>query len=212
MRLLLLGATGLVGKNVLAQALATAAVTSVVAPTRQPLAPHPKLRNPVSDQLTSLLSEGIMEGVDGVVCALGTTIGKAGSKEAFRSVDYGMPLAFAGSAHDQRVGTFVIVSASTANAASFIFYSRTKGEVERDIERVGFRSLTIVRPGLIGGERDEPRFKEGLALRLMSIFSPILPKKIQINPAPAIASACLSAVIAAKPGIHLCLAENLLGI
>ena len=152
-----------------------------------------------------------MEGVDGVVCALGTTIGEAGSKEAFRAVDYGMPLVFARSAHDQRVGTFVLISASTANAGSSIFYSRIKGEVERDIERVGFPSLTIVRPSLIGGERDEPRFKEGVALRLMNIFAPILPKKFQINPASAIASACLGAVIAARPGVHFCLAENLVG-
>ena len=71
MKLLLLGATGLVGKNVLAQALSHPAVTGVVAPTRQPLALHPKLRNPVSDHLASLLSEGITQGVDGVVCALG---------------------------------------------------------------------------------------------------------------------------------------------
>lgn len=209
MKLLLLGATGLVGKNVLTQALAHPAVTGVVAPTRRHLQTHPKLRNPVSDQLASLLSEGITEAVDGVVCALGTTIGKAGSKEAFREVDYGLPLAFAQSAQAQGVRTYVLVSASTANADSSIFYSRIKGEVERDTERVGFQSLTFIRPGLIGGERDEPRFRESVALRLMSIFGPILPKKFQINPAPAIAAACLSAVMAAKPGVHFCLAENL---
>ena len=89
MKILLLGATGLVGKNVLAQALADSAITDVVAPTRQPLAPHPKLINPVSNRLESLL--GVTKGVDGVVCALGTTIGKAGSKEAFREVDYVCP-------------------------------------------------------------------------------------------------------------------------
>ncbi len=90
-----------------------------------------------------------------------------------------------------------------------MFYPRIKGEIERDIEHVGFESLTIVRPGLIGGERDEPRLREGVALRLMSIFAPILPKKFHINPAPAIASAILNAVTTAKPGRHFRYAGSL---
>ncbi len=176
MKILLLGATGLVGKNVLAQALAHSAITGVVAPTRHPLAPHPKLINPVSDHLESLL--GVTQGVDGVVCALGTTIGKAGSKEAFREVDYGLPLAFARSAHEYGVEIFVLVTASAASVSSAMFYPRIKGEIERDIELVGFRSFTIVRPSLIGGERAEPRFWEGVALRLMSVLAPVLPKEV----------------------------------
>src|SRR5580658_1491530 len=127
MNLLLLGATGLVGRNVLAQALANAAVTRVIAPTRRPLEPHPKLTNPVSDRLEVLLSESINPGIDGVVCSLGTTIKKAGSKEAFRHVDYALPLKFARTAHQHGVGTFVLVSASTASVNSAVFYSRIKG-------------------------------------------------------------------------------------
>jgi uncharacterized protein YbjT (DUF2867 family) len=209
MKILLLGASGLVGRNVLAQALAHPAITGVVAPARRPLAPHPKLINPVSDHLESLLSEGMAPGVDSVVCALGTTISKAGSKEAFREVDYVLPLAFARSAREHGVETFVLVSASVASVSSAMFYPRIKGEIERDIELVGFRSLTIVRPSLIGGERDEPRFREGIALRLMSIFAPILPKKLHVNPAPAIATAILDAVTTAEPGRHFRYAESL---
>jgi uncharacterized protein YbjT (DUF2867 family) len=209
MKILLLGASGLVGENVLAQALVHPAVTGVVAPTRRPLAPHPKLINPVSDRLGSLLSEAVVRGIDGVVCALGTTIGKAGSKEAFREVDYVLPLTFARGAHEHGAETFVLVSASVASVSSAMFYPRIKGEIERDIELVGFRSLTIVRPSLIGGERDEPRFSEGIAVRLMSIFAPILPKKFHINPAPTIAAACLSAVTTSEPGRHFRYAESL---
>ncbi len=197
------------GKNVLAQALADPAIKSVVAPTRRPLAPHPKLTNPVSDHLESLLPAGVAGGVDAVVCALGTTISKAGSKEAFREVDYVLPLAFARSAHQYGTETFVLVSASVASVSSAIFYPRIKGEIERDIELVGFNSLTIIRPSLIGGEREEPRFREGMALRLMSIFAPILPKKFHVNPAPTIAAAILNAVTAAKPGLHYRYAESM---
>jgi uncharacterized protein YbjT (DUF2867 family) len=184
MKILLLGSSGLVGKNVLAQALAHPAVISVVAPTRQPLAPHPKLTNPVSDHLESLLSEGVAWGIDGVVCALGTTISKAGSKEAFREVDYVLPLAFARFAHEHGVETFVLVSASVASVNSSLFYPRIKGEIERDIELVGFRSLTIVRPSLIGGERDEPRLSEGIALRLIRIFAPVSQRNFMSTPRP----------------------------
>jgi uncharacterized protein YbjT (DUF2867 family) len=210
MKILLLGASGLVGRNVLQQSLTHPGVTAVIAPSRRPLAPHPRLTNPVSDHLESLIPEVVTQGIDGVVCALGTTISKAGSKEAFREVDYAMPLRFALSAHASGAETFVLVSASVASVRSAMFYPRVKGEIERDIEGVGFRSLTIVRPGLIGGERDEPRFAEGIALRLMKIFAPVLPKRFRVNPAPAIAAACLSAVTRSEPGIHFRLAQDLI--
>lgn len=209
MNILLLGATGLVGRNVLAQALANPAVTSVIAPTRRPLEPHLKLTNPVSDRLEALLSEGINQGIEGVVCCLGTTIKKAGSKEAFSEVDYALPLKFARDAHQHGVETFVLISASTASTNSAMFYSRTKGEVERDIGLVGFRSLTIVRPSLIGGQRDESRLMEHIALQLLQVLAPILPKKLQINPSETIAAACLNAVMAGDPGFHVRSAECL---
>lgn len=209
MKMLLLGATGLVGKNVLAQALANPAVTVVIAPTRRRLEPHPKLINPVSDHLASLLPDGIDHQIDGVICALGTTIKKAGSKDAFREVDYALPLKFAQAMHQRGVETFVLVSASVASASSAIFYSRIKGEVEREIRLVGFRSLTVVRPSLIGGEREEPRLMEHIAVRFLGVLAPILPKKLQINPAPTIAAACLTALITAKPGFHIRNAESL---
>ncbi len=90
-----------------------------------------------------------------------------------------------------------------------MFYPRIKGEIERDIELLGFRSLTIVRPSLIGGERDEPRFREGVALRLMSALAPVLPKKFHVNPAPAIAAAVLDAAMTAEPGRHFRYSESL---
>lgn len=209
MKLLLLGASGLVGKNVLARALAHPAIIDVIAPTRSPLTPHPKLTNHVSDHLESLVAEGVAHGVDAVVCALGTTISKAGSKEAFREVDYALPLALALSAHEQGAETFVLVSASVASVSSSFFYPRIKGEIERDIRLVGFKSLSIVRPSLIGGERDEPRFKEAIALRLLSIFAPILPKKFHVNPAATIAAVILNAVTATEPGYRLINSESL---
>src|SRR5271168_495559 len=87
MRVLILGATGLVGKSALMQAVTHPAIAQVIAPTRKPLPPSSKLSNPVAERLELLLPEVLTWGVDAVICALGTTSGKAGSKGAFRQVD-----------------------------------------------------------------------------------------------------------------------------
>ena len=86
MKVLILGATGLVGRNALAQLLAQQAVTQVIAPTRRPLPTQDKLTNPVAPKLERLLAEMTNWQPDAFICATGTTINKAGSKEAFRSV------------------------------------------------------------------------------------------------------------------------------
>jgi uncharacterized protein YbjT (DUF2867 family) len=163
----------------------------------------------VSDQLELLLPEVPTWGVDAVICALGTTKGKAGSNEAFRQVDYVLPLAFARLAHQQGAETFALVSAIGADAGSSFFYPKTKGEVERDIKLVGFRSLTILRPSLIGGKREDSRFAEGVALALSRILAPILPKKFHVNPAAKIAGVLVESIVTAEPGCHYRYAESL---
>lgn len=200
MRLLLLGATGLVGSETLALALANASISAVIAPTRKPLAPAAKLVNPIVSRLEDLLPDLPAFGPQAVICALGTTQAKAGSKEAFRHVDHELPVAFGKAAHAAGVETFALVSAMGASTDSRIFYTRTKGEVERDIQAIGFRSLTICRPSLIGGDRQETRHAEGLGLALTRLLTPVLPKRLRINPASTIAAALLGAVIEARPG------------
>jgi uncharacterized protein YbjT (DUF2867 family) len=209
MKILILGTTGLVGRSALAQAVTHPTVTQVIAPTRKPLPRSSKLTNPVSDQLELLLPEVLTWGVDAVICALGTTKGKAGSNEAFRQVDYVLPLAFARRAHQQGAETFALVSAIGADASSSFFYPKTKGEVERDIKLVGFRSLTILRPSIIGGKREDSRFAEGVALALSRILAPILPKKFHVNPAAKIAGVLVESIVAAEPGCHYRYAESL---
>jgi len=77
------------------------------------------------------------------------------------------------------------------------FYARTKGEVERDIQQIGFRSLTICRPSIIAGERSETRIAEGAVLAISRALAPILPKKFHVNPAPVIAASLLDSVLTA---------------
>ena len=208
MKLILLGASGLVGGRVLARALASARVEAVVAPTRKPLAAHPKLLAPPVD-FDALPAEAAWWEADAAICALGTTMRKAGSQAAFRRVDHDYVLAAARLA--QRGGTpaFVLNSALGADARSSIFYNRVKGEVEAALAQLGFDSLTFVRPGLIGGEREESRPAERAALMAVGLLGPLLPRRWRVNPAEHIAAALLEAAIAQRRGMHVVEAETL---
>jgi uncharacterized protein YbjT (DUF2867 family) len=202
MKVLILGATGLVGRNALAQALARPAVTQVIAPTRKPLATQNKLMNPVAPELELLLPEVTSWEPDAAICATGTTIKKAGSKEAFLSVDHDLPLSFARLVHQAGAQDFALVSAIGASVDSSFFYARVKGELERDVREIGFRSLTILRPSIIEGERDEVRLAESVVLKLSHFLAPVLPKRFHVNPAPKIAQVLVDSVVTAEPGCH----------
>lgn len=209
MKLLLLGATGLVGSRTLKLALSNHAFSEVIAPTRKPLGPSDRLVNPITSLLEEIVPVLMARRPDAVICALGTTQAKAGSKEAFRYVDYELPIAFGKAAHSAGVERYAIVSAMGASPDSRSFYYRTKGEVERDIQEIGFTSLTICRPSLISGERNEARAAEGAALTFLRLLAPILPKKYHVNPADVIAASLIEAVIVAKAGCRWISSEEM---
>ncbi|WP_219137119.1 NAD-dependent dehydratase [Janthinobacterium sp. UMAB-60] len=208
MKLLLVGATGLVGREVLRLALADARVTAIVAPVRKPLPAHPRLEAPLVD-FDRLPPDAPWWQAAAVICTLGTTMKVAGTRQAFLRVDHDYPLAVARLALAAGTRTYALNSAAGANAGSRIFYNRVKGELERDLEPLGFASLTYVRPGLIGGERDVARAGEGAALRLLRVLGPVLPRRWRINPAPRIAQALLEAALAGAPGVHVVSSEQL---
>src|SRR5690554_1711737 len=199
MRLLLLGATGLVGSHVLDLAVADERIEEVIAPTRRPLPDQPGLTAPQID-FDHLPADADWWQADAVLCALGTTMKKAGSREAFRRVDYDYPLQAARLARRHGAPTFVLNSAMGADPDSRFFYNRVKGELERDLKEVGFDSLTFVRPGLIGGEREEFRLGEHLTTLALGAIGPVLPKKWRINPADHIALAMIDAAVVARSG------------
>lgn len=202
MRLLILGATGLVGRHALALALADARVERVAAPGRRAPPAHEKLHAPTVD-FERLPDDAALWAADACICALGTTLKAAGSREAFRRVDHDHALAAARIARRHGTRTLALVSAMTADAGSRLFYNRVKGELERDVEALGFPSLTLVRPGLIGGERVESRPAERAAALLLTALRPVLPRSLRVNPAPAIARALLEAALEGRPGRHV---------
>lgn len=197
--LLLAGGTGLVGSFVLEQALADVRVNQLVALTRRPLPAHPKLVNPVVD-FEQLPADAAWWRVDAAICCLGTTIGKAGSQAAFRRVDYDYPLMIAQRVRAHGARGYVLVSAMGADAGSRIFYNRTKGELEVALAGLGFPSLSVLRPGLIGGDRQERRGGERLAGYVLGRLDPILPARFRIVPAERIAHRLLEVALTAAAG------------
>jgi len=170
---LVAGATGLIGSHLLDLLLASPAHDKVIALTRRPLdRTHEKLSNLVADfdQLeVAVSSSGIR--VDEAYCALGTTIKKAGSKEAFRKVDFEYETAFARAALAAGASKFALISAVGADARSPIFYSRVKGETEQAVRDLGFACIHIFQPGVLLGERDESRPAEQLAVVLAPLLN-----------------------------------------
>lgn len=208
LRLMLVGATGLVGHCVLQQALASVQVGQVVAPTRSALAPHPKLLNPLVD-FDHLPSDAAWWAVDAVICTLGTTIKVAGSQAAFYRVDHDYPLQVARLARQHGATAYALNSALGADPASRVFYARTKGELERDLQTLDYPSLTLARPGLIGGERQQARPAEQLAVRLSTLLQPLLPRRYRVVPAARIAHHLLQAALAGTPGVRVLMSEQL---
>ncbi len=207
-RLLLLGASGVVGRAVLQLALEHQEVAAVIAPTRNALPSHGKLANPVTAELESLLLQAIASwSIDAVICALGTTMKKAGSQKSFYRVDHDLPVVFARAARLRGAEAFALVSAIGASSSSRFFYPRTKGETETDVQSVGFKSLTILRPMIIEGERGEFRLGESIVLRM--VFDPILPRRLRANPASTIARVALEAVVNPRPGVHVVFTQDL---
>lgn len=209
MQLLLLGATGLVGSHVLELALADPRVAGVTAPTRRPLPSRPGLSAPTLD-FDQLPQDPSIWTADVVICALGTTLKSAGSRERFYRVDHDYPLEIARLAKAHGASTFVLNSAKGAAVKSLFFYSRVKGETERDILALGFERTVLVRPGLIDGPRPKPRPMEQWAGRVLSVLKPILPPSVKANRPEAIARTMLEAAISAVPGVTVVPSQDLL--
>ncbi|HEY0156218.1 MAG TPA: oxidoreductase [Thermoanaerobaculia bacterium] len=169
---LLLGATGLVGREILRLLLGDAAVERVTVIARRPTGnAHTKLDERILD-LGEMQQHPDAFAADAIFCALGTTIKTAGSQDRFRVVDYDYPLMAARLGKQQGAQHYLLVSALGANAGSRVFYNRVKGEVERDLLALNYPRTTIARPSLLLGEREEFRLGERVFERLGWLVPP----------------------------------------
>jgi uncharacterized protein YbjT (DUF2867 family) len=186
--------------------LESPAYGSIVSVARRPLnVSHPKFQQ-IKTEFNALNSVSLEARVDDVFCMLGTTIGKAGSKPAFRAVDFDAVIALAKFGRAVGATGFYVVSAQSANPHSRFFYLRVKGEMEHALKSLGYPSVGIFRPALIKGERQEMRTAESLGLSLAAVLSPLMQgplRKYRPNSAESIARAMVNAAKAAVPGIRI---------
>ena len=169
LKVLLLGATGLIGKNCLEQLSLESQISKIIClGRRKPLWDGLKIE-PYVVHFTELENCPVdLFKVDVVICCLGTTIKKAGSQQEFRKLEIDQTLAIAKKSREQGCGKFIIVTSLGAHYKSSNFYLRIKGEIEEKLKGLGFSSLTILRPSLLLGSRSERRIGEEIGKWLTS--------------------------------------------
>ena len=209
LRLLLVGATGAVGRQVLTAAIADPRVAQVIAPTRRPLPAQAKLDNPLID-FVHLPAEASWWQVDAVICTLGTTIKAAGSPAAFAAIDRDLPIQVAHLARQGGATRYALNSSLGASLAGN-FYLRTKAEAEAGIRAIGFPTYTIVRPSLIDAVREESRLGESIGLAVARAFQPLIPRRYRAVKAERIACALLEGVLRDQAGECIIESEQLQG-
>jgi uncharacterized protein YbjT (DUF2867 family) len=200
---LLAGATGLVGRALVAELLAKPGHEPVHLLVRRAYeAPKGAIAHIVDFARLPVLPPAAE-----AYCALGTTIKDAGSQAAFRAVDFEAVIAFAKAARAAGVQRLALVSALGADARSGNFYSRVKGEAEAALQALGFATLVIARPSLLVGDRStlgqRARPGERLALALTGPIARLIPRGVRPIRAEAVAQAMVEALHTRGPGVHL---------
>lgn len=145
--------------------------------------------------------------VDHVFCALGTTLRAAGSRARFRQVDFEYPRRIAAITRANGARHFSLVSARGASRRSRFFYNRVKGEIEEAVRAVGFPSGAILRPSVLGGEREDERPLERWAQRVMRLA----PARWRTVDASDVARAAVAIALAAAPGWRIVESDEIRG-
>lgn len=203
----LAGATGLVGNLCLEMLLEDPNVGTVVAVGRRaPNRVHAKLRFQGTERFEDLASAMQRDRPDAVLCALGTTIKKAGSQDAFREVDGVYPLRLAEAARAAGVGVFGIVTAVGASAQSRVFYNRVKGELEQALAALQLPTVHVLHPSLLLGQRAESRPAEKLGMLFAGLWRLVCIgpwRKYRPIRAECVARALARSAFDARPGWHV---------
>ncbi|UED82531.1 oxidoreductase [Lysinibacillus sp. CD3-6] len=170
---IVVGATGLTGSSLIEQLCENDEYVSVIVIARRELQyKHPKLEVKIRNFDT--LEEKDIEFAHELYCCLGTTIKKAGAREAFEKVDFEYPLAIASLAKKQGIPHMLVITAMGANEQSRFYYNRVKGKLENALIELGLQRLSIIRPSLLVGPREEFRLGEKVGEKLLKLANPLL--------------------------------------
>lgn len=196
--MLLAGATGLVGNQLLTLGLSQGHQITTVG--RRPSGQGS------SEIVSSFTKLPRLPPADVAICALGTTIRQAGSREAFRAIDHDAVITFASAAKEAGVEHFLVVTAVGANTDTSVFYSRVKGEVEQHLKELGFRRLDIIRPGLLLGDRQQNRPVETLLKGVAPVSDLLMHgkwRRYRSVPATSVSQCLLILSAKTEPGVFI---------
>jgi len=185
-----IGASGLVGRALVAQLCNDPHVDTVHVILRRPFdsfGDSAKLVPHIVD--FDQMEQFAWPACDVMCCCLGTTIKTAGSQAAFQRVDFDYVVRSAKLARQAGSKRLLVVSAMGADSYSSIFYNRVKGEMEAAVESLDYDSIAIFRPSLLTGKRSEFRLGELFAILLFRPFNFLIPKKYRMISARAVARA-----------------------
>ena len=206
----LAGGSGLVGGALLRRLLQDDYFDKVISVGRRALpVQDPKLVQVVTDFTTPSVFDALAAPHVAFSC-LGTTIKKAGSREAFRKVDHDAVLAFAQGAKRKGTHAFIHVSSLGANIKSSTFYSAVKGETERDVGRVSFPSVYALRPSILDGDRGDSRPGEYVGLLVGRVLAPLL-GKYRPTPVGTVVETMVALAKAPAPGVHVVEPDKMTG-
>ncbi len=206
----LAGGSGLVGSALLRMLLDDDHFVAVVSVGRRILpVENPKLVQVETDFATPSAFDA-PPAPSVVFSCLGTTIKKAGSREAFRKVDHDAVVLLAQAARKRGAQVFVHVSSLGASMKSGNFYAAVKGETERDVGRVSFPSVYALRPSILDGDREESRPAERAGLAVGRVIAPLL-GKYRPTPVASVAATMIALAKAPAPGVHVVEPDRMVG-
>ena len=201
----LVGATGLIGRYLLEELLNDPWFNTVRILIRRPLdITHPKLEKKIvdfndSDSLLVALSNS-----DVLFCAIGSTMKKVkGDKEAYRKIDFDIPVKLARFCKMTGCEKFILVSSAGANSKSRNFYQRLKGETDNAVKEFGLKTIHIMRPSLLLGERKEFRFGENIGKAVMTSLSFLIPEKYKAIQGKDVAKVMLALAKKKEEGVFI---------
>jgi uncharacterized protein YbjT (DUF2867 family) len=200
---IVVGATGLVGKQLTELLLHDTRFEKVKTLVRRSInIHHDKLEEHIVDFDEPDSWKKLITG-DVLYSVMGTTLRAAGSKDAQYKIDYTYQYRIAKIAAANEVPEYILISSAGSSPNSKIFYSRVKGELERDVQKLPFETIHIIRPGMLEGHRETTRTGERIGIGVMKVLSQIPGlKKLQPIHARNVAQAMINATFRQVVGIH----------